>query len=273
MKISEYTVADSFAQDDYLIADGNTNGTRRIHAANAVLSALNLNSHYVRRTIFRGAELGSTITSEQKAAIRAGTFENLWLGDFWEIGGVKWRIADFDYWYGCGDTKFSNHHLIIVPDSGIATSKMNDSSSTTGAYTTCLGRTTGLQTAKTAIQNAFGEAVLTHREFLTTTVTSGYPSAGAWTDSDVELMNELMVFGSHIHAPGNTGATDVKRYTISTTQLALFRAVPSFIVSTNGTWLRDVVSSSHFARVDGSGGATSTGAANEYPLRPVFAIG
>lgn len=273
MKISDYPTIEMFAQDDFLIADGNTNGTRRISAANAVLSALNLNSHYVRRMIFRGADLGSTVTAEQKAAIRAGTFENLWLGDYWEIGGVKWRIADFDYWYGCGDTKFVNHHLIVMPDSGLVNSKMNDTSVTTGGYTDCTGRTIGIPKVKTTIQNAFGDALLTHREFLTTTVSSGYPSAGAWTDSDVELPNELMIFGSHIYAPGNTGTTDVKRYTISTTQLALFRAAPSFIVSGNGFWLRDVVSASHFARVDSYGGATSTGAANEYPLRPVFAIG
>lgn len=273
MKISEYPVIEAFAQDDFLLADGDTNGTRRISAANAVLSALNLNSHYVRRTIFRGANLGTSITPEQKAAIRAGTFENLWLGDYWEIGGVKWRIVDFDYWYGFGDTKFTNHHLVVMPDTGITNSKMNDTSVTTGGYTSSVARTTAVPTAKVIVQNAFGDAVLSHREFLTTTVSSGYPSAGAWTDSDVELPNEPMIYGSYIYTPGNTGSTDVKRYTISSTQLALFRAAPSFIVSGNGFWLRDVVSASHFARVDSYGGATSTGAANEYPIRPIVPIG
>lgn len=272
MKISEYPTIQTFQEDDFLLTDGGS-GTRKILASLAVLSALNLNSHYVRRTIFRGANLGSTFTPEQKAAIQAGTFENLWLGDYWEIGGARYRIADFDYWYGCGDTKFINHHLVIVPDNGLANSKMNESSVTTNGYTNCFARGTTIPTIKTTIQNAFGDALLSHREFLTTTVSSGYPSAGAWADSTVELMNEPMVFGSYIYAPGNTGATDVKRYTISTTQLALFRMAPSFIVSEGGTWLRDVVSASHFARIDGYGGATSTGAANEYPLRPVFAIG
>ena len=162
---------------------------------------------------------------------------------------------------------------MIVPDTGLLNAKMNDTSTTTGGYTGCTGRTTALATAKVTVQNVFGDALLTHREFLTTTISSGYPSAGAWTNSDIELMNELMVFGSHIYAPGNTGATDVKRYTVSTTQLALFRAAPSFIISDQGMWLRDVVSATHFARVDSYGGATSTGAANEYPIRPVWAIG
>ena len=85
-------------------------------------------------------------------------------------------------------------------------------------------------------------------------------------------MNEPMVFGSYIYTPGNTGSTDVKRYTSSNTQLALFAVCPEFIRA-GGYWLRDVVSASHFARVDSYGGATSTGAANSYPIRPAFAIG
>lgn len=272
MKISEYTAIEAFNEDDYLLTDG-SNGTRKILAANAVLSALNLNSHYVRRSIFRGKNLGSSLTAEQKAAIQNGTFENMWLGDYWEIGNVKWRIADFDYWYNCGDSKFSNHHLVVVPDTSLYTAKMNDSSVTTGGYTGSSMYTTGLNQAKTAASNAFGDAVLTHREFLINSVASGYPSAGAWANSTVELMNEIMVYGSYIYTPGNTGATDVKRYTICTTQLALFRAVPSFIVTDAGYWLRDVVSATHFARVDASGGATSTGAANAFGVRPAVAIG
>lgn len=272
MKIADYPSINAFEQDDYLLVDGG-NGTRKILASDAVLSALNLNSHYVRRIIFRGKNLGSTVTAEQKAAIQAGTFENLWLGDYWEIGGVEWRIADFDYWYNQGDSKFSNHHLIIVPDTALYNAKMNDTSVTTGGYTGSNMYTTGLEQAKTTIRNAFGDSVLTHREFLINAVTSGYPSAGAWTNSAIELMNEPMVYGSYIYTPGNDGAKDVKRFTISTTQLALFRANPTLITSGAGYWLRDVVSGLHFARVDESGGATSTGAANEYGVRPVFAIG
>ena len=272
MRIQDYPEIESFNSGDYLLTDG-PNGTKKINAANAVLSALNLNSHYVRRMIFRGKNLGSTLTPEQKAAIQAGTFDNLWLGDYWEIGGVRWRIADFDYWYGYGDSKFVNHHLVIVPDSSLYTSKMNDTSVTTGGYTGSYMYTTGLSSAKTTVGNAFGDAVLTHREFLVNAVTSGYPSAGAWANSSVELLSEPMVYGSYIYTPGNDGTKDVKRYTISATQLALFRANPTLIIADGGYWLRDVVSGLHFARVDASGGATSSGAANAYGVRPVFPIG
>lgn len=272
-KFMDYPTIEAFDEDAYLLTDSPAGGTKKILASNAALSALSLNAAYVRRNIFRGKNLGGSLTSTQKSAIQLGTFENLWLGDYWEIGGVKYRIADFDYWFNCGDNKFTTHHLVIVPDTSLGTAKMNDTSVTTGGYISSQMYTTNMESAKTTITNAFSSAVLTHREFLINAVTSGYPSAGAWTNSSVELMNEPMVYGSYIYTPGNDGTIDVKRYTCSHTQLALFRAAPSFILTEGGYWLRDVVSGLHFARVDSYGGATSSGAANTYGIRPAFPIG
>lgn len=59
--------------------------------------------------------------------------------------------------------------------------------------------TSNLANAKTIINSAFGSAVLTHREYLTNAVTNGYPSAGAWFDSNVELPNEIMIYGSLVY--------------------------------------------------------------------------
>ena len=82
-----------------------------------------------------------------------------------------------------------------------------------------------------------------------------------------------MIYGSYIYTPGNQGTTDVKRFTASNVQLALFQVAPDLITSGNGYWLRDVASSTHFCRVDVSGAAQATGAANNYGIRPVFPIG
>lgn len=272
MKITDYSQIQVLSSDNVFIVDGPT-GTKKITAADLPFALLNLTSVNARRLIFRGKNLGTSLTAEQKAAIQNGTFEGLWIGDYWEIGGVKWRIADFDYWYNTGSPAFTNHHLVIMPDTALYTANMNASSVTTGGYVGSQMYTTNLLNAKTTVNNAFSSAVLTHKEYLINTVTSGYPSAGAWTDSSVDLPNEPMVYGSYIYTPANTGSTDVKRYTNSNTQLALFRICPSFLVCENGFWLRDVASTTHFARIDSFGGATSTGAANAYGVRPVFAIG
>lgn len=277
MKISEYPRISSFTTDNIMLVDGN-GGTKTILISDAILAALDLTSVVNHRRIFRGKNLGSTLTAEQKTAIQNGTFKDLWLGDYWEISGVKWRIADFDYWYNKGDTAFTKHHVVIVPDTNLYTGKMNDTSTTTGGYVGSKMYTTYLATAKSTISSVFGSNLLTHREYLIDTVTSGYPSAGAWTDSSVELMNEPMVFGSYVITPSGDGSVIPKRYTNSAVQLALFAVAPSFINSTPegqriSYWLRDVVSASRFVRVTDYGPGTETAPSLDYGVRPAFAVG
>ena len=55
-------------------------------------------------SIFRGKNLGTAVTAAQYAAIAAGTFDDLFVGDYWVIGGVTYRIAAFDYYLRCGDS-------------------------------------------------------------------------------------------------------------------------------------------------------------------------
>ncbi len=47
----------------------------------------------MHRNVFRGKCLGESITEEQMIAIRKGSFRNLYVGDYWEINGTKYRIA------------------------------------------------------------------------------------------------------------------------------------------------------------------------------------
>ena len=104
-------------------------------------------------------------------------------------------------------------------------------------------------------------------------MTNGKPSGGAWFDSDVELMNENMVYGSHIFAPASDGSTIPTNYTVEKSQLPLFQLAPHLISNRQWFWLRDVVSSAYFADVRGNGDANYFGASNEYGVRPAFPIG
>ena len=277
MKITEYTNTKKIGATDVMLTDG-TNGTRIIAGADLPYALMDLCGPQMHRMTYRGKNLGGVLTSEQKAAIQAGTFEDLWLGDYWTLGGVNYRIADFDYWLHVGDTPMTNHHLAIVPETNLGTGKMNTESTTAGGWTGSLMYTTNLTPVKETINTAFGTNVLTHREYLINEVTSGYPSAGAWTDSTVELMNEPMVYGSYIYTPANDGTNIPKLYTAAQKQLALFMVCPQFINATaSGTrfsyWLRDVVSAQRFARVTDYGPVLDSAASLEYGIRPVFAIG
>lgn len=240
------------------------------------------------KTIYRGKNLGSIFTSSQKNNISLGVFGDLYLGDFWEIDGIRWRIVDFDYWYLNGNPRTTKHHVVIMPDQPFSGYKMNDSATTTGGYLGSKMHTTHIPAIKEEhIIPAFGSAnILTHSEYLINTVTNGAPSAGAHTNVDVLLPSEIMVFGCKINSPMSTGGTsrmDVKNYTISNKQLALFKYCSEFItlgddvggVSGNLTrdyWLRDVANATQFCRIDNSGGATTSNATVESRIRPVFGI-
>lgn len=237
-------------------------------------------------SIFRGKNLGSSLTTAQKNTIAAGTFDDMFIGDYWEINGIKWRIAHFDYWLNSGDTQCTTHHVVIVPDSVLNFKNMNDKVNnadvTTGAYINSKMYTTNIADARTIVKNAFGENnILTHREwFANATNVGGWETGGAWYDSQIDLMNEIMVYGSNIfHNCVNGTSWPGGNYTIDKVQLALFRLDQSYTIALNpaGTdraswWLRDVCITTSFAYVYGGGFANSHGASNSIGVRPAFAI-
>ena len=54
----------------------------------AMLNEL-IDNPYMHRNVFRGKNLGEFITDEQLAAIRDGSFDDLYVGDYWEINGLR----------------------------------------------------------------------------------------------------------------------------------------------------------------------------------------
>lgn len=221
--------------------------------------------------IYRGKNLGTSVTAEQYAAISSGKFTDLYIGDYWVIKGVTYRIAAFDYYYNCGDTNFTKHHAVIVPDTSLYKAQMNTSNVTTGGYTGSAMYKSNLAQAKTTIKAAFGSAhVLTKRELLTNAVNGNTPSGWAWFDSDVELMNEVQAYGSVAW-----GAHDGNGYNVASGdgQFPLFMFDRTKLHNREDYWLRDVASAAGFSLVNGSGYASSAYASNSRGVRPAFCIG
>lgn len=221
--------------------------------------------------IYRGKNLGTSVTEEQYAAISSGKFTDLYIGDYWVIKGVIYRIAAFDYYYNCGDTNFTKHHAVIVPDTSLYKAQMNTSNVTTGGYTGSAMYKSNLAQAKTTIKAAFGSAhVLTKRELLTNAVNGNTPSGWAWFDSDVELMNEVQVYGSVAW-----GAHDGNGYNVASGdgQFPLFMFDRTKLHNREDYWLRDVSSATYFSYVIHNGNANSNGASASLGVRPAFCIG
>lgn len=221
--------------------------------------------------IYRGKNLGTSVTAEQYAAISSGKFTDLYIGDYWVIKGVTYRIAAFDYYYNCGDTNFTKHHAVIVPDTSLYKAQMNTSNVTTGGYTGSAMYKSNLAQAKTTIKAAFGSAhVLTKRELLTNAVNGNTPSGWAWFDSDVELMNEVQAYGSVAW-----GAHDGNGYNVASGdgQFPLFMFDRTKLHNREDYWLRDVASAPSFSNVGNGGHATNYSASNSCGVRPAFCIG
>lgn len=227
--------------------------------------------------VYRGKALGGSVTSEQWAVIKAGTFKDLYLGDYWSIGGVDYLIAAFNYWLSCGDTACTTNHLLVVPRNNMYTAKMNDTNITTGGYVGSDMYKNGLTQAKQFFSDAFGAThILNHRQYLVNAVTSGAPTGTDWYDSTVELMNENMVYGGRQFSPMPNGATDpwntCRNYTIDKSQLPLFHLAPWLICNRQWYWLRDVVSAARFASVNGHGNAGCYDAGLASGVRPVVGL-
>lgn len=221
--------------------------------------------------IYRGKNLGTSVTAEQYAAISSGKFTDLYIGDYWVINGVTYRIAAFDYYYNCGDTNFTKHHVVIVPDTSLYKAQMNTSNVTTGGYTGSAMYKSNLAQAKTTIKAAFGSAhVLTKRELLTNAVNGNTPSGWAWFDSDVELMNEVQAYGSVAW-----GAHDGNGYNVASGdgQFPLFMFDRTKLHNREDYWLRDVASATGFSLVYGNGDADYLNASYSCGVRPAFCIG
>lgn len=236
------------------------------------IAPLLFNNAGAHNAIYRGKSLGTSVTTAQYSAISAGTFEDMYIGDYWTINDVVYRIAAFDYYLHCGDTECTKHHVVLVPDTCLYNHVMNDTNTTTGAYVNSKMYKEGLAQAKTTIKAAFSGHVLSKRIYLSNAVSNGRASAGAWCDSEVDLMCEHMVYGNGVFSPVSDGTTVPNNYRVEKSQLPLFQHEPSRICSRATWWLRDVISASGFAGVGADGNANSNTASHSNGVRPAFAI-
>ena len=290
-KVTELT-AFTTPTDSCLIPIHDGTGLKKITFANfrakavegteAKIAPLLFNNAGAHNAIYRGKSLGSTVTTAQYAAIKAGTFDDLYIGDYWTIGGVNYRIAAFDYYLNSGDTSCTTHHVVIVPDTCLYNAQMHNTSSggyeggaantTTGGYLGSDMYKSNLEQAKTTIKSAFSGHVLKHRIYLTNAVANGRASGGAWCDSEVDLMCEQMVYGSGIFSPVSDGSNVPANYRVEKSQLPLFQHEPSRICNRATWWLRDVITASIFAHVDFDGNAYYGYASYSLGVRPAFCI-
>ena len=304
-RIKDLSAVTTAADADILAIDG-SNGTKGISYENLSTQTLDklssktfslsqgtktlpaaLNELYVgsprnnagsHNSIYRGVNLGTAYTSAMAAAIQAGTFDNLYVGDYLTINSRVYRIAGFNLIKNVGDNAAIGNNMCLVPDASMYSAQMHNTDSgqyepgsttntTEGAYVGSDMRTTNLAQATQTILNDFGSShVIQYRDWLANAVADGQASGAAWYDCQVELMSEVMVYGTTVW--GNTG------YEVGciNSQLPLFRLNPEMIHRRFLYWLRSVRSAANFALVYASGDAGTNSASYPLGVRPLFFV-
>lgn len=220
--------------------------------------------------------------------IADGTFKDIFPGDYITkqvtISGtaytVNWVVADCDYWWHKGDQNngMETHHVVIVPQAPIFSANMNAANTTEGGYAGSRMYRETIPACATGIVSAFGsDHILTFRDSVTRAVNTSSISSGApfwtgassdwgWYDARCNLMCERMVYGMPAFSSSGWDAG------VATRQFSAFRLSEKLInYNRQWWWLRDVVSSAHFALVYGNGIASSGGASYVRGVRP-FAL-
>lgn len=246
------------------------NNAKSIGTINGLIEALKADGAARANALPFEHDLGTSFTAEQSADIRSGKFDKVRVGGYWTINGRKYWAAHADYRLHCGDTELTTHHMLVIPDRSFYKGVMNDTNDTTGSYYGSKMKTSGLADALATIKADFGaDHILTYRTVLPNAVSNGASSGWAWYDSQIDLMNEHMVYGSYAWGGGAKNGYDTG---VDKSQLALFQARTDLIANRDYWWLRDVRSATGFCLVSSGGFAEHWDASQQVGVRPAFLI-
>ena len=181
----------------------------------------------MHRNIFRGQSLGSSVTAAQLAAIADGSFDDLYVGDYWTTeftyGGntftVNWRIADIDYYINRGNPALTAHHLLIMPDCTLTNAQLN--SYAANAYYNSDMYGTVIPALLTAIQAQFTDKILTFYD-----VYGASMSDMQYRARQLEIPSSFMCTGSTLMSDTTNG---IAIRTSFNDRVALFSLCPKYV--------------------------------------------
>lgn len=239
-----------------------------------------LKTGYSHNSIYRGESLGTSVSSAQWASIRGGTFDDMYIGDYWTINSHKYVIAKFYY---CSPATTVSRPSVLMLDFSQSDQKMNDTSTTEGGYAGSKMRTFMDETVIPQLDTDFSltaNHVLKPAWYIDNAVTDGIVTGRILTSTEACLLSEVDVWGyrrasAYAHQYGSY-------YASLDSNNGVGHPIP--LISLTGSvtphggigWLRDVCSASHFAFANDNrnfgGSANIYNAGNSYPFRPAFFI-
>ena len=212
---------------------------------------------------FRGKYLGDSITAEQLNAIYTGTFDDIYVGDYWTLSGVNWRVADINYYIGYSNNVLpTDNHIILFPDTILAKTGWNQSDTSVFYNNPSYVESKPFNwlTNNSSSYN-FGSKLSTNHQLWY--CFSGTSYTVSPRSVSMILPNAMQIFGANFmmnllsitpegFASRGMNATKYSAYTstpqiisdLANKQFALFRYTSKYIDDANGEtyWLRDTMS-------------------------------
>lgn len=272
--ISDVIVTDypSYNDNDWhQLIDGLTAALKRLEASAGFVEVEN-NAGF-HNSVYRGKNLGSTLTSQQKLAIKNGTFKDMFIGDYWEsdkANKIKFRIAGFNYWKceGSPNDRPKNHVVIVADyneqDNFPMCEQLSDF--TKGYANSSLKNklSSGSLISKEHAISVFGSPfILSHFEYLPIRIKEdGSYESCTIVRSSFEIPTVEMVYGS---LKEYKKSSDIKI-------LPLFIMNPELISGNNSYWLRNTTGKSMYAVVASDGLLESSNADTQNYVRLVFGV-
>lgn len=220
--------------------------------------------------LYRGKNLGDSYTLTQQAVVGTGEFTDLYIGDYWEISGIKYYIAAFNYF-----PKKSNH-VVIVPETLSQTSQMYSSATTRYGYANSPMRQKIIDEILPIFRAAFSNRLLTHSIPLAISVDNNIVTNYANYNEVATLMTEEMITGTSVlKAMRSVIASDNianRSYEIRILPLFLFK--PQLLADDNNwAWnIRDPYNDQFFIGVTSNGTLSCSPANAQNHIRPYFCI-
>lgn len=218
--------------------------------------------------IYRGKNLGDTLTDAQHTALSSGNFTDLYLGDYWtksvsipagtytDGGGaevtvpaqtvtLKAVIADFDTFYAGYASSYAgiNTHHAAVIITGFNNVVWNSTNTTAGGYVASLIHKWLVGSVLPQMETWFGSAkVLSHQKLLTNAITGDAASGWAWSSQKISLLSENQMYGSKVWGnskAANGGYEPGEAFK----HLNVFNHIDANLLFGNrNIWLRDIAS-------------------------------
>lgn len=292
MRIKDYPISTTPKSDDvFIVEGGGDTGTQQLSFETLKNSISGkIQDNIVEHRKYRGKNLGSTYTYEQKQAIEDGTFEDLYVGDYWTINGTKWVIADINHW-----TIVKSNHLCIIPETPIGSSQANSNAMTYTNFAESTLNKTLQSTVLNKIKEAFGDENL--KEFTIFSFggydsTYGTPTALSYYNTKIALPTLCEMFNwqylGRVEGASRIILLDsVTGIDGAMTQLQIFKENPNYVYHNSNTWNNNAIwlhsmlflnpttkAFNGMGVVDRSdfSGLASNSVTWEFSLRPIFAL-